>query len=126
MADEPGNPAPGRFTNRAGVPGWLGFQFPEFEIGAQEEFDVLHARGEAVETLLFITEQRVSGDHDLALAVPAAAAYQVGAGEDGRRGTVARACLSVEGARPEISCVLVSAELVPAPADEQTHDAQPK
>src|SRR5690606_11450405 len=54
---------------------------PGVRIGAEEELDVRHALGEAVEADLLFVQQRVSGYHDFPLAVPHAAAEQAAVGE---------------------------------------------
>lgn len=57
-------------------------------VGSQEELDVTHTLGEAVQSGLFVAEQRVGGDDDFPLGVPGTAADQAGVGEFRRHGAV--------------------------------------
>ena len=53
-------------------------------VGPDEDPDVPHGSGEAVEAFLFVVEQGVGGDDDLPPAVPDAAADEAVVGELGR------------------------------------------
>lgn len=82
---------------------WYDSSVTRIRVGAEEELDVLHAGDEAVESLLFVTEQRVSRDDDLPLGVPDAAADQAGVGIF-RRDTAVEEGRIAHGAEGRMSC----------------------
>jgi len=50
-------------------------------ISSQEELDVAHGIDESVESILFIVEQGIGGDHDFPIRIPSAAPNEARVGE---------------------------------------------